>query len=122
MGIHYGAQVDVTDQDGLTPLHMAAGYANAQTLRVLVTAGADEKLTGDNQGTAIEVVTALGEYQYSDWKEKQKKGSRLLKRFQKKDEKLEKLKLCMEVLQDVEKVRNDECWDQMLRDVLRTMA
>ena len=31
--IHYGAQVDTRDNDGLTPMHMAAGYANAQTLK-----------------------------------------------------------------------------------------
>ena len=61
--IHFGAQLDVRDGEKLTPMHMAAGYANAQTLRVLVAAGADTNVTGLQQGTPLQVVLRLGEYQ-----------------------------------------------------------
>ena len=47
--------LQVRDGEKLTPMHMAAGYANAQTLRVLVAAGADTNVTGIQQGTPLQV-------------------------------------------------------------------
>jgi len=113
--IHFGAQVDARDEDGLTPLHMAAGYANAQTLRVLVSAGADPTLTAKVQGTAKEVVCALGDYQLSEF-------IKTRNRFKKKDEKLEKLKSCMDVLEDPEAVREEADWDEMLVEVMKAIG
>jgi len=115
--IHYGAQIDVADSGGLTPMHMAAGYANAQTLKVLVAAGADDTIAAPNQGTPIDVVCALGDYQLSEIYQK-RKG---LDRFKKKDEKLDKLKACMDVLDDPETVRQEADWDQMLTEVLKAI-
>jgi len=120
--VHFGAQVDVRDKDGLTPLHMAAGYANAQTLKILVAAGADPTLSGDKQGTPLEVVTALGEYQYQEVWKKRKETKNPLEKLKKKDEKLEKLKACMEVLEEREKVMAETVWEDELADVLRTLA
>eukprot|EP00966_Prymnesium_polylepis_P262712 6068118-Prymnesium_polylepis.1 len=97
--VHYGAQLDAQDADGLTPLHMAAGYANARTLRVLVAAGADIELTGESQGTPFEVVKSLGEY---EWSQVYASGKKMGK---KKDEKLQKLKQCVDILLDPEQVR-----------------
>jgi len=120
--VHFGAQLDVRDNGGLTPMHMAAGYANAQTLKVLVEAGADPTISGDEQGSPLEVVTSLGEYQYEQvWKER-KKSKNPLERLKKKDEKLEKLKKCMEMLEDPEKVRAESVWDETVLEVLRTLA
>ncbi|EOD10397.1 hypothetical protein EMIHUDRAFT_446199, partial [Emiliania huxleyi CCMP1516] len=56
--IHFGADVDARDNAGLAPVHMAAGYANAQCLRVLIAAGADHTAVGD-QGTPLDVVERL---------------------------------------------------------------
>jgi len=120
--VHFGAQLDVRDNGGLTPMHMAAGYANAQTLKVLVEAGADPTISGDEQGSPLEVVTSLGEYQYEQvWKER-KKSKNPLERLKKKDEKLEKLKKCMEMLEDPEKVRAESVWDETVLEVLKTLA
>ncbi|KAL3919753.1 MAG: hypothetical protein SGPRY_005516 [Prymnesium sp.] len=113
--IHFGAQLDAQDKDGLTPLHMAAGYANARTLRVLVAAGADTELTGTGQGTPLEVVKGLGEYQYSQVYGKKK-------RTNKKDEKLEKLKQCVDILLNTEEVRADNKWEDLLEETLRVIA
>ena len=114
--VHFGAQVNAQDQDGLTPLHMAAGYANARTLRVLVAAGADVELTGKGQGTPFEVVKGLGEYQWQQvFGEKKKK-------FKKKDEKLEKLKQCVDVLSEPEKVREENKWEDLLEETLKVLA
>ncbi len=112
---HFGAQLDARDEDGLTPLHMAAGYANSQTLRVLVAAGADPTLTAKVQGTAAEVVCALGDYQLQQFLETRN-------RFKKKDEKLEKLKACMDVLDDPEAVRTEANWDEMLTEVMKAIG
>jgi hypothetical protein len=60
--IHFGADVDAKDKSNLAPIHMAAGYANARCLRVLIAAGADTQARGE-QGTALDVVERLGEYQ-----------------------------------------------------------
>jgi len=109
--IHFGADVEARDEDGLAPIHMAAGYANAQTLRVLVAAGADANVTATSQGTPLSVVLQLGEYQLKAFIE-EKKGA--LQRFKKKDEKLEKLKACLEVLEDPQAVRDDSDWDAYL--------
>jgi len=116
--IHFGARVDVQDEDGLTPLHMAAGYANARTLKVLVAAGADLQLTGEGQGTALEVVQGLGEYEY-----KKVFGGEVKKEmFKKKDEKLQKLKMCVDVLLEPEKVKAENQWEDMLRDTMRVLS
>jgi len=112
---HFGAQLDARDEDGLTPLHMAAGYANAQTLRVLVAAGADPTLTANVQGTAVEVVCALGDYQLQKFLAERS-------RFKRKDDKLEKLKACMDVLDDPEKVRKEANWDDMLTEVMKAIG
>jgi len=120
--VHFGAQLDVRDNGGLTPMHMAAGYANAQTLKVLVEAGADHTIAGNEQGSPLEVVTALGEYQYEQvWKER-KKSKNPLERLKKKDEKLEKLKKCMELLEDPEKVRKESVWEETVLEVLKMLA
>jgi len=116
--IHYGAQVDVRDGDNLTPMHMAAGYANAQTLRVLVAAGADADVVGDVQGTPLSIVLQLGEYQLGQFLNR----TAVQKRLNKKDEKLERLKLCMNIFDDLEGTRNDCDWDELMKEVLTTMA
>jgi len=117
--IHYGAQVDARDVDGLTPLHMASGYANSQTLRVLVAAGADTNLTANAQGTPFEVVCKLGDYQFRQVYEERNKPQN---RFKKKDEKMEELKACLDVLDDPEKVRAEESWDDIMTGVLKAIA
>jgi len=114
--IHFGAQIDAQDADGLTPLHMAAGYANARTLRVLVAAGADIELTGTGQGTPFEIVKNLGEYQ---WNQVFNSGKKKLK---KKDEKLMKLKQCVDILIDPQQVRDDNKWEDLLEETLRVIA
>ena len=43
-------------------------------------------------------------------------------RFKKKDEKLEKLKACMDVLDDPEAVLAEADWDAMLTDVMKAIA
>ncbi len=116
--IHFGAEVDATDELGLTPLHMASGYANAQSVRVLLAAGADETRPGD-QGTPLEVVAKLGDYQLREFFEKQSGGNVVERMMNRKDEKLEKLKRCAEALMDVPKVREEEVWDELIADVLR---
>ena len=116
--IHFGAQLDARDEDGLTPLHMAAGYANAQTLRVLVSAGADPELAGA-QGTPAEVVSKLGDYQLQVvWRERKD----IKKRFNKKDEKLERLKACMDVLVQPESIRETAVWDDILLDAMKAIG
>ena len=117
--IHFGAQVDARDFDDLTPLHMAAGYANSQTLRVLVVAGADTTLKGKAQGTPFEVVCSLGDYQLKQVYDERSKPQN---RFKKKDEKLEELKKCLDVLDDPEALRAEESWDELMQDVLRAIA
>jgi len=112
--LHFGAQVNARDGEGLCPMHMAAGYANPQTLRVLVAAGADTDVTAKAQGTPLQVVTALGDYQLNQFLNRT--GAEKLK---KKDDKLEKLKLCLDVFDDVEGVREDTNWDEMLEEVLK---
>jgi len=115
--VHYGAQLDVRDGEELTPMHMAAGYANAQTLRVLVAAGADTTLIGQRQGTPLQIVLQLGDYQLTQFLNRT--GADRLK---KKDDKLEKLKACLDIFDDVEGVREAECWEDMMTEVLTTIA
>jgi hypothetical protein len=105
--IHYGADLNAADLDGLTPVQLAAGYANPQSLRVLVGAGADYEAEGA-RGKPYDIICAMGDYELAQQK--------------KKNEKLDKLKLCMDVLSDVEAVREevrDEGWDEMLTEVLK---
>lgn len=114
--IHFGAQVDARDEGGLTPMHMAAGYANAQSLRVLIQGGADFKAEAPGQGTPFDVCVALGEYQYKQWMEKKKKP------FEKKDEKLEKLKACVDVLESAEEIQSEVNWEEQVEEVLQLVA
>jgi len=115
--IHFGAEVNARDAQDLTPLHMAAGYANAQTLRVLVQAGADIEAVSEVQGKPLQIVLQLGEYQLTQFLNRT--GTERLK---KKDEKLESLKSCLDVFEDIEGVRAECDWDSMLSEVLSTMA
>jgi len=116
--IHFGAQLDVRDGENLTPMHMAAGYANAQTLKVLVAAGADPDVVGTQQGTPLSIVLQLGEYQLTQFLNR----TAVQKRLNKKDEKLERLKLCMDIFDDVQAAKAECDWDEMLTEVLTTMA
>lgn len=117
--IHFGAQVDARDYEGLTPLHMASGYANAQSIRVLVAAGANasyvSQTRGPIKGTPFDVVAQLGDYQYEQFINRSA-AERVLK---KKDDRLEKLKGCMDVLDDPEKAKEDMKWEELLTDVLK---
>lgn len=111
--IHFGAQLEARDKDGLTPMHMASGYANAQVLRVLVQAGASTDVVGKQQGKPVEVVVALGDYQLSQFRNRT--GADKLK---KKDDKLEKLKSCLDVLDNVEDVRSEQTWEEIVEEVM----
>ena len=42
--------------------------------------------------------------------------------MQKKDEKLEKLKACLDVFETVEEIRAECNWDEMMTEVLQTIA
>jgi len=117
--VHFGADVNARDLEGLVPMHMAAGYANAQTLRVLVAAGADPTLEANTQGTPLSVVLGLGDYQYKAFVEEKKNA---LQKFKKKDDKLEKLKACLEVLEDPAAVQAETDWDDLVSEVLKTIA
>ena len=55
------------------------------------------------------------------WKER-KKSKNPLERLKKKDEKLEKLKMCLDIFDDPQAVRDEEDWDSMLTEVLTTIA
>lgn len=109
-----GADVEARDNMGFTPVHMASGYANAQTLRVLIAAGAQLDVE-TSQGTPWEVVKRLGEYQYKEvWLKRTDKWNKL----KKTDDKLEKLKACALALDDPQAVKDEMVWDDMLREVL----
>ena len=43
-------------------------------------------------------------------------------RMQKKDEKLEKLKACLDVFETVEEIQAECNWDEMMTEVLQTIA
>ena len=43
-------------------------------------------------------------------------------RFKKKDEKLDKLKACMDVLDDTEAAKAEAVWDDMLTEVMKAIA
>ena len=128
---------------GLTPLHMAAGYANPETMKLLIATGADTTLVGEKQGTALSVVQSLGQYQWEKFYKEEKKG--LQDRFKKKDEKLEKLRKCMDAFevsgrprtrdtaratltprrrhaQDMETLRAELDWDAELTEVLKVLS
>ena len=141
--IHFGADMNARDAEGLTPLHMAAGYANPETMKLLIAAGADTTLVGEKQGTALSVVQSLGQYQWEKFYKEEKKG--LQDRFKKKDEKLEKLRKCMDAFevsgrppatardaaprlrhaaaaQDMETLRAELDWDAELTEVLKVLS
>jgi len=105
--VHFGADLNASDLDGLTPSTLAAGYANPQCLRVLAAAGADLDKEGP-RGSARDIICALGDVELSDPKKKIDKN-----------EKLAKLKLCMDVLEDAETIREETDWDEMLTEVLK---
>ncbi len=42
--------------------------------------------------------------------------------MQKKDEKLEKLKACLDVFETVEEIQAECNWDEMMTEVLQTIA
>jgi len=111
--VHYGAVLDARDPGGLTPLILASGYVKPQTLRVLIAAGADPTLEAPGQGTAKDVIEALGDNEIAKLVEKN--------RFQQKEgkDKLQNLKKCMDVLLDPEEVRKEANWDEMLSEVLQ---
>lgn len=117
--IHFGAKVDAQDFEGLTPLHMASGYANSQSIKVLVAAGADtnriSRTPGPIRGTPFQVVATLGEFQYDEFMNR----TAAQKVLKKKDDRLEKLKACMDVLDDPDKAREDMKWNDLLEDVLK---
>jgi len=50
--ISCGAEIDALDQDGYTPLHIAAGYLHEQVISVLMKSGADPSLE-DNSGRSV---------------------------------------------------------------------
>jgi len=115
--LHYGAEPNVRDEEMLTPLHMATGYTNAQTCRVLIAGGADSTLKGKQQGTPMDVAIALGDYTLKQFMERS--GTDKLK---KKDDKLEEIKEVVSVLEDPDQVRKDADWDEMLLEVMKTIA
>ena len=104
-------------REGRTPMHMAAGYARAQTLKVLVAAGADETVNHPQQGTPLDVVLALGNYQIDIFLNRT--GADKMK---KKDDKLEELKKCLEVLEDPATIKAESSWDELLEDVLKLVV
>lgn len=50
--MHAGADVDVADPEGYTPLHMAAGYLHVDVINTLLAAGADVTRP-DRQGRSV---------------------------------------------------------------------
>mmetsp|Transcript_145197 Transcript_145197/g.251424 ORF Transcript_145197/g.251424 Transcript_145197/m.251424 type:complete len:349 (-) Transcript_145197:293-1339(-) len=117
--IHFGAQVDIPDEQGLTPLHMAAGYANKQTLKVLIGAGANPDVVSPTGGTPLQIIVSRGEFQL-----KQFMNRTGIQKFnpKKKDDKLEELKACLDIFDNVEKIKEEMNWDEMLGEVLTFCA
>ena len=64
--------MNARDAAGLTPLHMAAGYANPETMKLLIAAGAGTTLVGEKQGAALSVVQSLGQYQWEKFYKEEK--------------------------------------------------
>ncbi|GLC39901.1 Signal recognition particle 43 kDa protein, chloroplastic [Pleodorina starrii] len=50
--VEAGAEVDLQDREGFTPLHMAAGYMHTSTMAVLLEAGANPEIR-DNTGRDV---------------------------------------------------------------------
>ena len=57
--INAGAEVDATDADGYTPLHMAAGYLNAACVRRLIAAEAETEVPDKDGRTPVDLVDDL---------------------------------------------------------------
>eukprot|EP00976_Prorocentrum_cordatum_P116299 1196142-Prorocentrum_minimum.AAC.2 len=65
--VELGADYNVKNADGHTPLHVAASYGNVETVRTLVELGADSSLQNDNGETPMYVAAhnghrAVGKY------------------------------------------------------------
>lgn len=118
--VHFGAQVDIPDEQGLTPLHMAAGYANVQTLKVLIGAGANPDIVSPTGGTPLQIIISRGDFQLKQ--SLNKTGIQKMMNRNKKDEKLEELKGCMDVFDNIEKIKSEMDWDETLKEVLTFCA
>uniref|UniRef100_A0A7R9T4C9 Uncharacterized protein n=3 Tax=Ostreococcus sp. 'lucimarinus' TaxID=242159 RepID=A0A7R9T4C9_9CHLO len=57
--ISCGAEIDALDQDGYTPLHIAAGYLHEQVISVLMKSGADPSLEDNSGRSALTLVETL---------------------------------------------------------------
>jgi len=115
--IHYGAQVDVQDKAGLTPMHMAAGYAKARCLTVLIAAGADTEIESP-QGTPLNVLRNLGNAQLNTFLSRTG-AEKLTKR---KDDRLEALRSCLEVFDNIDRIKADSDWDELVKEVLKVIV
>ena len=106
------------DGEGLTPMHMACRLrATAQTLRVLVAAGVDtepSRRRSRARSTWCSRWAACGLGCFLN-----RTGADKLK---KKDEKPRSLKKCLDVLDDIEAVKAETKWDDLLADVLKLVA
>jgi hypothetical protein len=56
---HSGADVDVQDPDGYTPLHMAAGYLHVEAVNELLQAGADLARTDRSSRNVRDLIDSL---------------------------------------------------------------
>ena len=56
--LKYGAETDVQDEEGNTPLHLAAKYGKLKAVRILLKAGASIHLTNADGQTALDLATA----------------------------------------------------------------
>ncbi|QDZ22210.1 subunit Srp43 of signal recognition particle complex [Chloropicon primus] len=54
-----GAEVDLRDKDGYTPLHIASGYMHKEIVNELIEAGADPEIKDNEERSALELVESL---------------------------------------------------------------
>lgn len=54
-----GAEVDLRDKDGYTPLHIASGYMHKEIVNELIEAGADPEIKDNQERSALELVESL---------------------------------------------------------------
>ena len=57
--LQVGAEVDLADKDGYTPLHMAAGYLHTSTINALLAGGADPEQKDIKGRSPLELVESL---------------------------------------------------------------